>query len=187
MGCAAIGDRHGDANIRVTGVGGEDLAAVDHPARAVFHRFGAHARGVGAGFRFGERPRSNPFAGGELGNVLAALLVAAGDIDVIGAQRIVRRHDQAYGRIDARELFNDDGILDVAEPRAAQVFREDGSEKAKLAGMFDYVERKDLLFIPAQNVRTDFLLGKFADAFANWPQGFAICTPKSGSAIRSNP
>jgi hypothetical protein len=78
----------------------------------------------------------------------------------------VRRDDQANGGIDARQFFNDDGVFDVAEPRAAQVFGEDSPEKTEPAGVFDGVEREDFLFIPMQNVRTNFLLRKFADALA---------------------
>ena len=118
------------------------------------------------GFRFGQRPAADPFAGGELRNVLAPLLVAAGDINVIGAERIVRGDDQADGGIDARQFFDDDGVLDVAEARAAQFLGEDGAQEAQLAGFFDDVERKDLLFVPLEDVRADFLLGKFADALA---------------------
>src|SRR5580700_3520228 len=52
VGRGAVRDRHGHANVRVAGIGGEHFAAVDHPASAVLHRFGSHARGVGAGFTF---------------------------------------------------------------------------------------------------------------------------------------
>ncbi len=162
----AFADRHGDADVGVTGIRGEYLAAVEHPARAIFHRLGTHAPGVGAGFRFGERPRTDPLAGGQLRYVLAPLLVAAGDENVIGAQRIVRGHDQAHGRIDARKFLDDDGVLDVAESRSAEFLGKNSAQEAKLSGFLDHIERKDFLLIPFQDVRADFLLGKFADTLA---------------------
>ena len=40
----AIGDRHGDAHVGVLRVGGERFRAVQHPARAVLHRFACACR-----------------------------------------------------------------------------------------------------------------------------------------------
>ncbi len=45
---------HGDAYVGILRVGGECLAAVQHPARAIFYGFGARSARVGAGFRFGQ-------------------------------------------------------------------------------------------------------------------------------------
>ncbi len=78
-----------------------------------------------------QQPIHSPVA--SLGMYLRRLLVAAGEINVIGAERIVRGDDQADGRIDARELLDDDGVIDVAEPGAAQFLRENRAQEAELA------------------------------------------------------
>ncbi len=97
---------------------------------------------------------------------LARLFFIAGEINVIGAERSVRGHDEADGRIDAREFFDDDGVIDVAESGAAELFGKDGAQKTEPAGVFDGFEREDLLFVPFEDVRRDFGLGKFAHSFA---------------------
>ena len=56
-----------------------------------------------------------------------------GFINVVGAERSVRGDDDADRAIHARKLFDDDGVLDVAEPRAAQFFGKDGAHVAELA------------------------------------------------------
>jgi hypothetical protein len=38
---------------------------------------------------------------------------------VIRAERIVRGNDEGHAGVDAREFFNNDGILNVAEASAA--------------------------------------------------------------------
>jgi len=75
---------------------------------------------------------------------------------MIGAERGVGGDDEADGRIDARELFDDDGVIDIAEPGAAEFFRKNGAEKTKPAGMFDGFEREDLFFIPLEDMGKDF-------------------------------
>ena len=82
---AAIGNRHGDADIGVLGIGSEDLAAVQYPAGAVLHGFGARSGGIGAGFSFSQRPGADPLASRQFRNVLLTLLVAAGDKNMIRA------------------------------------------------------------------------------------------------------
>ena len=123
----AIRDGHSNHDVGILRVGDEILGAIQDPALAVLDGFGAHGAGVGAGLGFGERPASDPFAGGQFWNVLGALFVVAGEINMISAERIVRGHDESDGRIDARELFDDDGVIDVAESGAAELFRENGS------------------------------------------------------------
>ena len=69
---------------------------------------------------------AKPGVGVALGCV-AALFLVAGEINMIGAERIVRGHYEADGRIDAREFFDDDGVIDVAESGAAEFFRKNGA------------------------------------------------------------
>ena len=57
-------------------------------------------------------------------------------IDVVGAQRIMRRDDKADRRVYAREFFDNDRIIDVAKPRAAEVFRENRAHDSPVHHIF---------------------------------------------------
>ncbi len=155
----AVGDRHGHADIGVVRVGGEGLGAVEHPASpsssTAVVRVPAASR---AGFGFGERPAADPLARGQLGEVALALLVGAHLVDVVGAERSVRGDDDAHRAIHARELLDDDGVLDVAQAGAAQFLREDGAHVAELAELADDFEREDLRLVPLHDVRARFRL-----------------------------
>ena len=70
-----------------------------------------------------QHPIHSPVA--SFGMYLAPLLIVTGCENVIRAERVMSRDDQTYGWIDAREFFNDDGVIDVAEARASEFFRED--------------------------------------------------------------
>ena len=136
----AIGDRHGHAEIGVVGVGGEGLRPVEHPHAVFEFGVGARAGGVAAGFGLGQRPAAQPLAGGQFGKIAPPLLVGAHLINVVGAERRMGGHDDAHRAIHAREFFNDDGVLDVAQPGAAEFFREDGAHVAELAEFADDFE-----------------------------------------------
>ena len=146
-------------------VGGEGLRAVQYPAVAVAHGGGASARGVGACFRLRQRPAADPFARGELRDVAVPLLVGARLEDVVGAERGVRGDDDADRAVHARKFLDDDGVVDVAEARAAQLFRKDRTQVAELAELFDHFERENLVFVPLHDVGPDFRVGEFADGF----------------------
>ena len=120
----AVGHRHADANIGVVRVGGERLRAVEHPAIAVANRGGARAGRVRSGFGLGERPAADPFARRQFRQIFLLLLFRAGLVNVIGAERSVGGDDDADRAIHARKFFDDDGVFDVAQARAAVLFRE---------------------------------------------------------------
>ena len=74
--------------------------------------------------------------------------------------------DDADRAIDARELLNDDGVFDIAEPGAAVLFGEDGAHVPEFAEFFDDGEGEDLVFIPLKDMGRDFGFRKFADSTA---------------------
>src|SRR5947208_6544466 len=55
-----------------------------------------------------------------LGKIAAALLVSTHLVNVIGAERSVSRYDDAHRAIHARQLLDDDGVLDIAEARSEE-------------------------------------------------------------------
>ena len=78
----------------------------------------------------------------------------------------MRGHDDAHRAIHARQFLDDDGVLDVAQPGAAELFGKDGAHVAELAQLADHFEREDLVFIPLHDVRRNFGLGEFPHGFA---------------------
>ena len=155
------GDHHAD--IGIVAVGDEGLRAVDDPTAVFLDGSGARASCVRAGFGFGERPAAQLLALRERRDVLLLLLFVAELVDVVGAQRIVRGDDDANGAVHARELFDDDGVLDVAHSRAAIFFREDDAEKTHFAELGNEFGGKLRGFVPLHDVRQDFGLGERAD------------------------
>ena len=142
------------------------FGAVEHP-HAVFELgVGARAGGVAARFGLGQRPAAEPLAGRQLGKIAPPLLVAAHFVDVVGAERRVRGHDDAHRAIHAREFLDDDGVLDVAEPAAAQFFGEDRAHVAELAEFADDFEREGLRLVPLHDVRRDLGFGELPNGLA---------------------
>jgi hypothetical protein len=95
-----------------------------------FFAAGARAAGVGAGFGLGERPAAELFALRQRHDVFFLLLFAAEFVDVIGAERIVRRDDDADRAVHARKFLDDDGVFAIAHSGAAVFLRENHAEKA---------------------------------------------------------
>jgi len=124
--------RHADANVGVVPVGGESFRTVDDPAAVFLHGRSAGTTCIGAGLRFGERPAAEFLALCQRRDVFFLLLVAAKFIDVIRAQRIVCRDDDADRTIHAREFFDDDGVFGVAHARAAVFFRKNHAQESHL-------------------------------------------------------
>ena len=141
------------------------------PAAVFAHGGGARAACIGAGFRFRERPAAELFALRERRDVFLLLLFGAELIDVIGAERIVRRDDDADRAVHARKLLNDDGVFDVAHSRAAIFFREDHAEKAHFGELGNYFRRKLGNFVPLHHMGKNFGLGKLANRA---PQAAAV-------------
>ncbi len=99
---------------------------------AVAHGNCARAARVRAGFRFGERPAAEFFALRERHDVFLFLFFAAEFVEVIRAERIVRRDDQSDRAIHARQLFDGDDVFGVAEAGAAVRFGENDAEQPHL-------------------------------------------------------
>ncbi len=85
---------------------------------------------------------------------------------MVRAERIVRGYNQRDAGIDARQFLDDDGIFDITEPGPAEVFRKYGAHHSEFAGFLDYIQRKDLILIPLQNVRRNFGQREFMNCFA---------------------
>ncbi len=125
-------------------------------------RRGARRRGVGARAGLGQRPGADPFAGGELRDPALALRGIAELVDVVGAERIVRRHRDADRRVDLRQLGHHEDVLDVAESGAAQLLGEEDAEEAELGGLGHDGARELLRLVELLDVGGDFFFGELA-------------------------
>ena len=108
----AIGDGDDDEDIPDAAVRGEGLRAVQHPASARARRRRPHRRGVAARGRLGQAPRADLLAAGERHEVCVLLLLGAEQEDVSRAESVVRGDRERDARIDARELFDTDAVVD---------------------------------------------------------------------------
>ena len=68
------GNGNDDEHIGKTGVGDEDLGAVQQPAVLTLHGVGLLALGIGAGAGLGQAESAQPLAAAQLGQVLCLLL-----------------------------------------------------------------------------------------------------------------
>ncbi len=85
-------------------------------------------------------------------------------VDVIRAQRIVRRDNQSDRAVDARQLLDHRHVLDVAKTRAAVLLRKNHAHQTHFREFRNQLGRKLRRFIPFHYMRSDFRFGKFAHA-----------------------
>ena len=84
---------------------------------------------------------------------------------MIRAKRDVRSRAQRDGRIDARQLFHQNRVIDVAVACSTEFFREYRAQHTHTAKLAEHFERELLRLIPLHHVRPDFGLGEFAKRF----------------------
>ena len=84
-----IGTGEDHIGLGLTGVGDEDLGAVQHPGVAILDGRGLGAAGVGTGRWFGETEGPHLFTAGKRRQELLFLFLAAEEINGVGAKRKV--------------------------------------------------------------------------------------------------
>ena len=92
------------------------------------------------------------------------LRVVAGEVDVAGAQRIVRGHGEADPAVDDGELLDDVDVVDVRQTGAAVLLGENRAQHPELTELLHHLGRKGLGLIPLHHVRLDFALREILDA-----------------------
>src|SRR5580704_12692909 len=161
-----VGDRHGHTDVGVVTVCGEGFRAIQDPVSAVSYGSAAGTAGVGAGLGFGQGPCSQLFSLREGNEILALLLFATEFVDVVGTERIVRRHEQANGAVHTGEFLNSRGVFDVAQARAAVFLRKNDTQQAHFREFGQNFRGKVRDFVPFHDVWADFALGEFADGLS---------------------
>ncbi len=91
------------------------------------------------------------------------LRVGAEHEDVGGPQAVVRRHRQGHRRVDARELFQAEAVVDGGHPGAAPLLGELNPHQAQLGQLRDECAREFLRLVPLAHEGTDLAFGELAD------------------------
>src|SRR5215213_5489542 len=96
--------------------------------------------------------------------ILLFLLLGPVHVDVVRAERIVRRDRDADRAVDARQLFDDRRVLDVAHARPAVLFGEDDAGQPQLRQFGPKLYGEVLRLVPLHDVRRDLRFGELAHA-----------------------
>ena len=98
--------------------------------------------------------------------VLLLLRLAAEHGQVRDAQAVVRGDRQRDRRIDARQLFDADAVVERRHPGAAVRLGHLDAHQPERGQLRQQVRRKRLRLVPLHDVRTDLGLGELADRAA---------------------
>ena len=143
-------------------VGDPGLVAVNLVDAVLAHRAGLERGEVGAGIGLGEHRGRQHFAGGDLGQPFAFLLVRPAAENQFGRD-FRAGAERANADIAARQLLRDDAHQLLAEPHAAELFRNGEPEHAERGHLRDDFERDvAVAAMPALRLADDFAVGEFA-------------------------
>src|SRR4029079_2542917 len=123
----------------------------------------ARAGGVAARARLGEPPGAELLAAGKPGQPALLLDFSAEHPDVGGAEAVVRGDREGDGRIDARELFDADAVVDRRHAGAAVFLGELNPHQAQRGHLRNQLCGKMLGVVPLADVRLDLSLGELAN------------------------
>jgi hypothetical protein len=119
-----------------------------------------HAGGVRAGVRLGEPETPDPFAGGELGQILLALRLVAVRIDRVHDQRGLHAHHGPVAGIDPLHLPRHEAVRHIGGAGAAVVLRQGDAEEAERAHLVENGPVGLLLPVSLDDARQQLLLGE---------------------------
>src|SRR5438067_5295463 len=137
-----IGHSDYNHNVSVMTVGDECLRPVEHETIALANGGSSSAAGIRSRTRLGQPPGAEKLTAGQFGNVFSLLLFGSRNVDVIRAKRVMSSHDDSDRAIDARELFQGDHIVDIAQISSAILGWEDCSHQPHLPELLDHSHRE---------------------------------------------
>ena len=153
-----VGDRRvGDPHL-----GARELVAAGHG-----HGARLHAAGIGAVVGLGEAEAADPLAGGELGQVLHALLFGAVGIDRMHDQRGLHAHRRAVARIDALDLARHQAVGRVVGGGAAVFLGQGRAQQAERAELVHDLAVELLVPVGLQHARHQLVLAVVAGRVAD--------------------
>ena len=132
----AIGGGHDDQHVGASAVRDEGLGAVEHPVRRRRGRPSCACRRRRCRRWARSAPMRPASRRGQRRQPARLLRVGAEHEDVRGAQAVVRGHRQRDRRIDARELFEAEAVVDGATCRRRPTARETESPSSPASASF---------------------------------------------------
>ena len=153
---------HHDHHVGIAARGDKRFGAVQQPAVALPNGGAARSTSIRSAAGLGERPGAKMLSAGQLGQVAELLLLRAGKVYVIAAQRRMGGHDDAHRAIHARKLLDGQYVFDVAQPSAAQLFGKDAAHQPHSAQLAQYRLRKARRLVPLHHMRRNLSGGKVA-------------------------
>src|SRR6266852_5934657 len=154
-----------DGRVGHAAIGDPRLGAVQNIFAAAFHRFGLQGGGVRARLRLGQGVAADFFSTGKGQQKSLFLRLGAEAVDGIAEQRILHAEDHAGGSAAARNLFDNDGVGDMVEARAAFGFGKGDSGEAEFGGFAEEFAGEMAGFVIFLGEGANFRFGKFADGF----------------------
>ena len=148
-------------------MGDPGLVAVDLVDVALAHRAGLQRSEIGAGIGLGEHRRRQQLAGSDLRQPFLLLLGGAAAEDQFGGD-LRAGAERADPDIAARELLGDHAHGFLAQPHAAEFFRNGQPEHAELRHVADDLHRDIAVgAVPALRVADDLAVGELAHLLAD--------------------
>jgi hypothetical protein len=132
----------------------ETVTAVDSP------RDGLLVRRVCAGVRFGQRECADRLTGGEPGQPLFLLRVAAGTCDDFSDERVLDGEDDRHGGAPPRDGLDRQRVADVVELPPAKGFRHAQAEVAIRRRLLDHRGREEAGVVDASRLWRHRLAGE---------------------------
>src|SRR5205085_6819294 len=102
-----------------------------------------------------QSPSPDELSRGELGDVFAFLLLAAGQKNMIGAKGSVRGHDDADRSVDPRKFLDGCNILHITHAGAAVCGRKNYPHEPELAQFLHRSQRKLARLVPIHKLTQD--------------------------------
>ncbi len=192
-----VGPGEDDIGVGVTGVGDEDLGAVEDPLVTLTDRRGPGAAGVGPGRGLGQAEGAKGRALGQRDEVFHLLLFGAEQVDRVGTEGQVGREGDTGRAADPRQFLDGDGVADVVGAGAAVFLGEDDAGEAEFAQAIEHQGAVEMLLLVALGGRGgDLGLGELAyhvteqvlffgqfKFHGNTPVGWYSALPPGGMAL----
>ena len=167
-----VGDGHDDEHTGHRGVGAPGLDAVQHVRVALPDGAGAQVGGVGAGLGLGQGERPEALPRGHGRQVFLLLFLGSAEHDGIAGHGVVDGHGDRQRGVHPGDLFDDEGVGQVVDLRAAQVGRHQCAHEAEPGQLVQQGRRELAVRVPIGRARPDFRLGEIADRLPDQPLVF---------------
>ncbi len=164
-----------DIGIALTGVGDEDLGAVEDPVVAVAHGGRSGASGIGAGGGLGQTEAAHLFTFGQGHEEFLLLLLGAEQVDRVGAEGEMGRQGHPGRGADPGQFLDSNRIADIIGSGPAIFLRKDDAGQAEFGQPVKHqLPVKPFLFVTFRSRGGHLLFGKTPHHIADQPLFFGV-------------